>query len=211
MKKLFLLIFALTLALSSFSCVDNKVVESTRASLVRITADTFGGQYVCTGFVIQPNIILTAAHCLQPNLSGDGEHVSIRGKDDFYDLALLLLKTTKPALSFRDTPVMESEGLIGIGYGDGWTIPIAIKEIVLVPNYAPFRGASSGIIGKAGFVGGMSGGPVIDASGSVVGIIQRGLDGLDYGVGVTMIKAFLLDNGITLVTTSPNGGIDWQN
>lgn len=210
MKKLLLSALLLIPLLFNLACVDNHVIESTRSSLVRISGDTpFGEHYVCTGFLIEPGLILTANHCLGTNLLADGDKTIVKGKDEFYDLALLTSKTSKPSLTFRDEPVMEQENLFGVGYGNGWSVPIAIREVVVVPNYAPFPGASSGIIGKAGFIGGMSGGPVIDASGKVVGIVQRGQSGLDYGVGVTMIRAFLLDNGVTLITS--NGGIDWQN
>ncbi len=42
------------------------------------------------------------------------------------------------------------------------------------------------------FIGGMSGGPVVDDRGRMVSMVQQGKDGISAGVGVAVIRAFLL-------------------
>lgn len=191
-----------------WACDDNKIIEATRSSIVRISGHTpFGETYICTGFVIQPNIVLTANHCLSPNMSIDGVTADSSNGDSYYDLGIVNVKTGRQSLQLREAPVIMNEVLYGVGYANGWSVPIAIQEVVLIPNYNPFPNGSSGIIGRAGYVHGMSGGPVIDINGLVVSIVQRGQDSLDYGVSVTMMRAFLLSNGITIPIT----GDLWQN
>lgn len=167
------------------------------------------GQYICTGFVIQPDVVLTAKHCVGPDLMADGYQTKLLQDDAYYDLALISVpKLSKPALTFRATPVITGEELFGIGYGNGWRFPIAMRVRVVHPNVVPHIGSPSGIISQGGFVSGMSGGPQVDLDGNVVGIVQQKLDSnLGYGVGFDMIKAFLLDAGINMTT----GGIDWLN
>jgi S1-C subfamily serine protease len=52
-----------------------------------------------------------------------------------------------------------------------------------------------GIVVQGGYIPGMSGGPVIDKDGQVVGIIQQSDQNIGYGVGVDRISEFLLDAG----------------
>lgn len=162
--------------------------------------DANGRGTSCTGFMIKPKFVLTANHCLQSNsLSFDGFPGRLIKNDEYLDLALVnVSEELKPSLTLRDEEVVEGEGLTGIGYGYGWEIPLVIAEKVVIPNYAVDPGSPTGIIVQGGYIGGMSGGPVIDKDGQVVGIIQRAVNSIGYGVGTQMIKAFLLDAKLNL-------------
>lgn len=217
MKK-FLLTFLLLIPLIfNLACNESAITDHVNSSIVRITGTTqvhsiFGSgpaNYVCTGFMVTDKIILTANHCLGGSMTGDGYPVDIIRGDKYYDLALLKTTNSKGILTFRDEPVIIGEEIIGVGYGNGWPLPIGVRVRVVAPALAPYNGVPVGIISQGSFIGGMSGGPMVDLGGRVVGVVQQQNDGLSYGIATTMIRAFLLDNGITLITSG--GGIDWQN
>jgi hypothetical protein len=159
----------------------------------------FGSQVeeiTCSGFVIAPKKVLTANHCVDKtrNLLYDG----IKGnriilKDNYYDLALIEVNTPKAPLSLDDGEVYEGQYLTAIGYANGWGHLLVVREVVRIPNYPVESDAPSGIILQGGLMGGMSGGPIIDASGRVVSICQRGKEFTGYGIPVQLIKAFLRD------------------
>ena len=44
-----------------------------------------------------------------------------------------------------------------------------------------------------GFIGGMSGGPVFDINGDVVGVVQRGTEQIGYGVNTATLLEFLME------------------
>jgi S1-C subfamily serine protease len=160
-------------------------------SVVRITSDQ---SKVCTGFVVAPQLVLTAAHCLDPDMKADGTVTSVVKTDGYFDLLLLrALDVHKDAVTFRDTPVFLLENLVALGYGNGWTTLLMLKESVVIVSYPVTPDSPVGIIVQEGYVPGMSGGPLIDLDGRVVGIIQQANGHLGYGVGTQIIKAFLLD------------------
>lgn len=223
MKKLFTalgLTLLLITSLLSGACKDEPAVVNTiTSSIVRISGlqasqSIFGGpaldRYICTGFTVAPHVILTADHCTGTDMTADGVKATLIKGDKYYDLAVLSVPgSNRPTLPLRDIVTIPSEELIGVGYGNGWTFPIAMHQRVLIGSYAPTIGIPVGIITQGGYVGGMSGGPIVDLYGNVVGVIQQSNSGLGYGVGATIVKAFLLDSGIQPVISV--GGIDWQN
>ncbi len=189
-----------TLFYSPVSTLERHIDRAT-TSIVRITGektfDTFFGEihgtYVCSGFVIETHRILTAAHCVGEHMTVDGHGAVLIKSDEYLDLAVYETDTPKPVLPFREAPVVRFEDVNGVGYGFGFEKVLVTFNRVLLPDYTPELDMAPGIWYSNGFIGGMSGGPVIDQDGFVVGMVQRSADeGACYGVNVLTIHAFLL-------------------
>ena len=183
------------------------VVDRTKAALVRVShigvqMTHFGpvsGVTICSGWSVADGLILTANHCIgeaAEQMLVDGVSASVIKRDEYYDLALLKSNLHKRVLYFRDTPVAYGDRVTGIGYGFGWTQPLVLTHPVLLANQSIGARQAAGIITNGEWVTGMSGGPVVDYAGRVVSMIQQFYMGQGYGVGTTMMKAFLLDAGV---------------
>ncbi len=173
-----------------------QVVEKAQTSVLHIlgsVTDDDGnvGHYSCTGFAIAKRRVLTAAHCNGKDMTADGIHAILLKADVQSDLMLLEVGTGRKPMTFRDTPVVRFEELTAIGYGYGWHyLTVLTVHPILVD--VTVEGMAPGMFVQGGYIGGMSGGPVIDMDGYVVGIVQRTSEGVGYGVTALTIKAFLL-------------------
>lgn len=188
-------------------------VERAMSSVLRITSvvmTPFGeGNAVCTGEVIAPKYVLTARHCLGEKMKADGYDAVPVKADDYYDLLLLKVKdTTRKPLTLSDEVPQECwvsdrskcEHLTAIGYayGNDYLIPIS-ATVVKVNRPAPWedqKTTAPGILVSEPYIPGMSGGPVVNADGEMVGIVQQ-TDVLGWGVGTQLVKAFLLGVDMT--------------
>ncbi len=204
MHKLILPFLALAGLFHAPSDPYTRMVEKTEQSIVRISGEIdrmteFGPQhgiYTCTGEVIAIGKVLTAAHCIGSNMKSDQDLVSgVLSADVNLDLAVLSVDThQRPALHLRKAPVVRFEALTAIGYAYGYTRLSALSEIVFLLHDAPWTTDEvipPGIIVQGGYIGGMSGGPVVDAKGLQVSIVQRGDEFIGYGVDAATISAFL--------------------
>lgn len=207
MKLLFLPFLALFGFFTSHETTYSRMVEKAQQSVLRISGQADGvdwhGQtsvhdFVCTGEVIARDLVLTAAHCTHTTypLLADGVVVEVLKVDEYADLAALQVSTSKPALRLREADVVRFEPLTGIGYAYGLRriSALAVRPF-LINQFSPFEPpdkTAPGILVQPSYIGGMSGGPVIDADGEMVGIVQQGYDGIGYGVGTLVIRAFLL-------------------
>ena len=170
-----------------------RMVSRTESSVVKITEQSHGGgQGMCTGIVIAQNRVLTAAHCQGDAMQADGRSAMIRKGDDFYDLLLLEVPTGRPFLPLSTHTPARGETVTAIGYAWGWDRLTVLTVHVLLTHMAPAPSIAVGLITQGGYIGGMSGGPVVDADGALVGIVQQTNDGIGYGVETPLIHAFLL-------------------
>jgi hypothetical protein len=156
----------------------------------------------CTGFVIadderdkdhdRVDWLMTAAHCEGPELYADRMTTKIRWKDTKADMMVLEVSDTgRPALVLaKDNPKIGDE--LG-SYGFGFGLERAMFRIAHVSDddtYIPEDGIGGPfMVIDAQFVGGMSGGPVINAAGEVVMIVQRGGQGVGLGIGAEKIRS----------------------
>jgi S1-C subfamily serine protease len=155
------------------------------------------GEYVCTGFAVDRGRILTAAHCLGDNMQANGNPVVVLKADAYYDLAALAMPTTMPALALREKDIERGEAVTAVGFGFGFTVPTPIEAIVMLVNYqVPAQDVERTYppmhFYQPAFIGGMSGGPVVDESGRVIGMVQMSGEGVGLGVSTLIMRAFLL-------------------
>lgn len=177
-----------------------KMVDRVQSSVVRITGeqalDTWVGPqqvpYVCSGVVIAVNRILTAAHCRGEHILADGTPATVLAFNEFYDLALLVAVTDKPSITLRDVPVQRFEDLTAVGYAWGWNRLTVLRGPAFLVNMAPASTHAPGLLVQASYIGGMSGGAVVDVRGHMVGIVQQSNEGVGYGVSTQIIRVFLL-------------------
>lgn len=169
-------------------------------SIGRITGYLEGkGSYVCTAFSIAPRKYLTAAHCTywkqrfpQLDLRVGGAIASVVAQDLDLDLAVLVVDLEKPALPISFTSMKRWQKAYGLGFGEGLRTPTFTEHRVLSLDYDLGGGLPHGILYQSPFIGGMSGGPVFDADGVVVGMVQRASYFIGYGVDAPVIQLFLL-------------------
>lgn len=140
------------------------LVGDTLRSIVFIEHGEGTDHMICTGFMVRVNAALTARHCVVDGDTNfvDGEEGWVRKVSD--SLALVEIENYgKPALEIapKDPPAGTPTLAFGYGYGRMQVF---------------HRGISANVDGDLTLDGplvpGMSGGPVVDLGGKVVGINQ---------------------------------------
>ena len=124
---------------------------------------------VCSGFSIAPGVYITAHHCLDEGLPMiNGEATTVIAEIPEYDLAVLETTTTHPVLSLglppqRGTPVVAL----------GWVFnpPILVARRSHVMMFMKVSGEPK-MIYDVPNIQGMSGGPIVNDKGQVVGVVQ---------------------------------------
>ena len=153
-------------------------------SVVRITCNTSGGGDTGTGFALAlaptagyATTIITAAHvvgaCVDPSTGafislargGQTLPVRLRGYNAGEDVALLETTAKLPPLKAAAAPVV-GEFLMAVGN------PLGVNDNVTSGNVSQVY--SSYFLDSAPISNGSSGGPVVDRSGNVVGIVDAG-------------------------------------
>lgn len=151
--------------------------------------------YGCSAFAVSARKLVTAAHCYPDgafHVYGDGVAVFPVKIDRDMDLAILLWDKIVPTLELRLEPLIRHESVTGLGFGYSLAFPTITDHKVMMLNYTPDVGTIfPGTWFMGGFIGGMSGGPVIDKDGLVVGIVQRGSEFIGYGVDAKTIADFI--------------------
>ncbi len=176
------------------------LIDTVSPSIVMVTtarkdAEGHPGTYVCTGVVVSSLMkqVLTAKHCVEsegrmlPALADNLPTTLVKADDD---LALLAVPDLdKPRLDTRKTRV--AIGDLTYAFGFGYGLPtVLMRPIVWIVNYHQTVDQEDLVV-DGPFVQGMSGGPVVDANGKLIGIVQKANDVLGFASGPGAIKAFL--------------------
>lgn len=162
-----------------------------------------GGYSEGSGFFIAPDQILTNFHVIDGEPSPkiifpDGSFITpvkILGNKDA-DLAVLFTKELYPdKVLFIPDPVLLSadEPLISVGYPMG--TDLAGKATAVRGNFIDFRKSKRNPVyylqTNLSLVSGMSGGPLADQCGQVVGINTQSLAGLSLFIGADQAKSMV--------------------
>lgn len=174
-----------------------KVIKHFANSVIRLLISDSGKEHIATGFLIDDDKIITAAHCLP-----EGSTIKLEGWDAAKSPLLRIVtigayKTDKPFVlegSNVDIALLEFES---DPFPDKPKFKLwadSVLDKVLVLGYPPLYGFSSGLIASSGEIiskevstarnqpliifsasvkRGYSGGPVINRYGKVVGIVTN--------------------------------------
>ena len=152
----------------------------------------------CTGFVVHDHAkggkdkdddvdyVLTAEHCNGPDLYVDKHPATVKTKDDSKDLMILEVEDLeRPQLTVAKRNPKVGDEVASYGYGYGLERPLfRVAHVSDDQSYIPFEGVGGPLIAlDASFVPGQSGGPVVNAAGQVVMIVQMGSNIVGLGVG----------------------------
>jgi S1-C subfamily serine protease len=168
-------------------------------SVVPIERDSAGTS--CTGFVINASAksdddkdrdyVLTANHCFSARLFADQAPAKVIARNTEKDLLVLEVEDLdRPALTLAKENPKVGESVAALGYGYGLEKPMLRIAHVSSESYIPYEGIGGPLFFvDATFVGGMSGGPSVNAAGEVVMMVQRGTDSVGIGVGAETMRS----------------------
>lgn len=176
---------------------DLSLGELLKAVTPSIVSIRWFGGIKGTGFLVEGNYVVTAAHVVWPDTVVDVkfedgteyDNVQVAAFDHFADLAFLgPIDTSAPQLVFGDARV-EDEGntMYSVGHAQGSKELFATKgEFVRLEDWTD--AFISEVTTSAEGIGGMSGGPVANGSGEVVGVNLRSSDAENIGASSDTVR-----------------------
>jgi S1-C subfamily serine protease len=188
-------LFLFTLVPKLMATDWSEVVKRAEKSVVWLQVGESGG---CTAFIINQveHYLLTASHCKPSEheaLWADNVQAKIVFLDPKRDLMVIeadFIDPTRPALKLAEKNPVIGQEVMSIGYGFALERPF-FRQAHIQDDAMKLPGVDGGpfVSTDTAFVGGQSGGPVVDVAGHVVLIVQRGDGGTTgLGVGVETIR-----------------------
>jgi hypothetical protein len=179
-------LLALLLAFSACAATPNRaqvVIKDTMHHIVMVTHPTGSDTHaVCTGVIVGADLVLTVSHCLGDDLEVNGIPVEVIKSDD--SLALLRSPSLGGGIEIRKDALKYGEDVVGIGWGGG-ELTVFIRHVAL-PNF------ERDVVLDGLMIPGMSGGPIVDMDGKLIGLIERGVQNtLTVAHGQNEIRHFL--------------------
>lgn len=144
-------------------------------------------QTVCTGFVTGFEEITTADHCYGSDMRVDGMAAIEVGHDLEFDLMILKVPgLRKVPVLFNPIPVEVGKEIAAYGHAYGGS-DMTLKT----GNVGKHDRHNYEVTFDSTYIGGMSGAPVIDTGGMVVGIVQSSNSNLGLGADSEAILWFI--------------------
>jgi S1-C subfamily serine protease len=132
----------------------------------------------CSGFVVGIAYVITAGHCKPPantDIYVDGKPSRVVKQSDEFIL-LSIEPSSKPVLQIRKSRLIIGEPAVSIGFAYGGPIQAFRRN---ASQYCGCGYSDSDHLVLDGIIApGMSGGPVVDEDGKVVGLNQADIDGI---------------------------------
>lgn len=198
MKRAAVALLAIIALLPPLSTAANTtwvdVAERLMSTVIPLTYENDKGG--CSGFVIdtERDYVLTAAHCGADKVYVDQVPATEVAKDVKKDLLVLHVEDIgddRPALKLAAKDPKTGEEVASLGFGYALEKPMfRIAHVANVNVQVPDAGNGGPyVVFDSAFVGGQSGGPVINAQGELVAIVQMASANVGLGVGAETIKS----------------------
>lgn len=182
--------------------IDNPVVAAAAPSVVKVRSLAPGCQKVLegSGFVISPDRVMTNAHVVagsngvQVYASGNSLDATVVSYDPSVDIAILAVPNlSAPPLPFAENEAKSGASVVVLGYPGGGTFtatPARIRENIKLNGPDIYRDPAPVTRDvytiRATVEQGNSGGPLIDLSGHVLGVVfGAAVDDPDTGFVLT--------------------------
>jgi S1-C subfamily serine protease len=169
------------------------IVRPVVHQVARITALQGDDEVTCTGVVVKPGIVVTAAHCVPAgsDLTVNRRHAEVLRINHILDLAVLRFLAKDELLMplAQASPAMGSE-IAMCGFRDA-----ALEMQCQFGHVAAVRDEDHAIVIDGTIRPGDSGGPVINAAGELVGLSFRFFPGTALGQAMPIedIRDFIGD------------------
>jgi S1-C subfamily serine protease len=171
-----------------------------RSSIVHVTIKIDETVGRCSGFCVnsEKGNFITAGHCLGDELKIDGKNATIIAQDHVLDIAVITLgePVNVAALQLGKQPRFRDKlELLGFPLSSPqlFSIPVIFQGDFYMTYLEPDRAV---MIGSS--MPGMSGGPILNSTGKVVGMVNGGgnpslvVQDLTYGAMFKTLKKFYL-------------------
>lgn len=192
MNPLLTLLLAALLFLSGPPTDKATLIDNSLRSVFRISHPVPGepnSLYGCTAFIVDASkgLALTASHCVSGEevvYIKDIIPVEVIKYDPEKDLGLIRIPLMMgPPLEFAKEIKLGDEA-VAVGFGLG-------RLTTVIRHVAGFIDETNDIMFDGVYIHGMSGGPILNNLGQVIGIVQITQDGIGYGSGPKQMKDFI--------------------
>lgn len=168
-----------------------QTITKTTESIVQIKATVGENTMLCTGFVVGISWVITAKHCIpegtQDVMVDERASKVLKVNEAFALLEVPPLKY--PILNLRKDRPKVGEAVTSLGYPYGFPLMAFKRNVAAFCECGFAKGDHLIMDNRIGM--GMSGGPVIDESGKVVGLNQAGVETISIACTAQEIKEFL--------------------
>lgn len=162
----------------------SQIFTRVSSGVVPVTSVACGGGGGGSGFLIDPNTLLTAAHvvdgavAVSAQVDGEPHHAEVIGFDDSADLAVLEIDqgAAGTALQIADSDPVAGDQVAALGYPLGAPLRLTEGRVLAVDRPASVEGSVRYDLLESDAAGwnGNSGGPLVDRNGNVVGVVIAG-------------------------------------